>query len=56
MGFVYAQFGSYALGLAALAVVAAAALVLAATVVRTAVAAARPQRRPALTVSPSKMS
>jgi len=56
MGFVYAQFGSYALGLAALAVVAAAALVLATTVVRTAVAAARPQRQPALTVSHSKVS
>ena len=53
MGFVYSQFGSYAIGLGALAVVAAAALVLAATVVRTAVAAQRPQRQPALTVSPS---
>jgi MFS transporter, NNP family, nitrate/nitrite transporter len=37
MGFVYSQYGSYAAGLAALAVVAAAALVLAATVVRRAV-------------------
>jgi NNP family nitrate/nitrite transporter-like MFS transporter len=34
MGFVYSQYGSYAAGLAALAVVAAAALVLAATAVR----------------------
>jgi MFS transporter, NNP family, nitrate/nitrite transporter len=50
MGFVYAQFGSYALGLGVLAVVATAALVLAATVVRAAVAAVRPQRQPALTV------
>src|SRR5215472_5109339 len=56
MGFVYSQFGSYALGLAALAVVAAAALVLAATVVRSAVAAVRPQRQPALTVYHSEMS
>lgn len=38
MGFVYGQFGSYAIGLAALAVVAAAALALAATAVRAAVA------------------
>ena len=56
MGFVYTQFGSYGVGLSALAVVAAAALVLATTVVRTAVAAVRPQRQPALTVSHSKMS
>ncbi len=39
MGFVYGQFGSYAIGLAALAVVAAAALTLATTAVRRAVAA-----------------
>jgi NNP family nitrate/nitrite transporter-like MFS transporter len=39
MGFVYARFGSYALGLDALAVVTAAALALAATAVRAAVAA-----------------
>src|SRR5262245_36348702 len=38
MGFVYSQYGSYAAGLAALAVVAAAALVLAATAVRKAAA------------------
>jgi MFS transporter, NNP family, nitrate/nitrite transporter len=38
MGFVYSEYGSYAAGLAALAVVAAAALVLAATAVRKAVA------------------
>jgi NNP family nitrate/nitrite transporter-like MFS transporter len=38
MGFVYSQYGSYAAGLAALAVVAAAALVLATTAVRKAVA------------------
>jgi NNP family nitrate/nitrite transporter-like MFS transporter len=38
MGFVYSQYGSYAAGLAALAVVAAAALVLAATAVRRAAA------------------
>jgi NNP family nitrate/nitrite transporter-like MFS transporter len=56
MGFVYTQFGSYGVGLGALAVVAAAALILATTVVRTAVAAVRPQRQPALTVSHSKMS
>ena len=49
MGFVYGQFGSYALGLGALAVVAAAALVLDSTAVRTAVAAPRPQRQPART-------
>ena len=34
MGFVYGRYGSYAAGLAALAVVAAAVLVLAATAVR----------------------
>jgi MFS transporter, NNP family, nitrate/nitrite transporter len=34
MGFVYSQYGSYAVGLAALALVAAATLVLAATAVR----------------------
>lgn len=36
MGFVYSQYGSYAVGLAALALVAAATLVLAATAVRNA--------------------
>jgi len=41
MGFVYGQYGSYAAGLAALAVVAAATLVLAATAVRKSVGAAR---------------
>ncbi len=41
MGFVYGQFGSYAIGLAALAVVACAALALDATSVRKAIAARR---------------
>jgi len=41
MGFVYGQYGSYAAGLAALAVVAAATLVLAATAVRKSVGAVR---------------
>jgi MFS transporter, NNP family, nitrate/nitrite transporter len=47
MGFVYGQFGSYAIGLAALAVVATAALALATTAVRTAVAARTRSARPA---------
>jgi MFS transporter, NNP family, nitrate/nitrite transporter len=42
MGVVYSNFGSYAVGLAALAVVAAAALTLAATATRRALAASRP--------------
>jgi len=45
MGFVYGQFGSYAIGLIALAVVAACALVFSATVVRRAV-----ESRPELSI------
>jgi NNP family nitrate/nitrite transporter-like MFS transporter len=47
MGFVYGQWGSYAAGLAALAVVAAAALALTVTAVGKTVAARRPSAAPA---------